>query len=95
MQFVVAYLRDEEKLGRISPPYPKDILLEAIGPFCSSPLGVVPKSTQEGEPQKYRLITDASELDADKISINSQIDSDDFPTAWDGVDVVARKVSYI
>lgn len=91
--FVINYLAEEERLGRMSAPYPEDIIRQCYGHIRSSPLGVIDKATPPGQPQKYRLITDASYRDSHDISTNDFIDSDEFPTRWHGVDVIANMVS--
>jgi len=93
--FVINYLAAEESLGRISAPYPLDIIQQCYGHVRSSPLGVIDKATPAGIPQKYRLITDASHEDGGGVSINSFIDSDEFPTRWHGVEAIAQLVSIV
>ena len=90
--FVIDYLATEERAGHISPPYPEDVIRECYGHICSSPLGVVEKSTPPGEPQKYRLITNASYPDQHGVTTNSFIDSDQFPTMWHGPEEIAHTV---
>lgn len=93
LEFIAANLEKEEKLGRMSEPFPADVIAETFGHFRSSPLGVVDKATPPGAKQKYRQINDASDRDAFGISVNSLIDSDAFPTQWDGPLQVALLVS--
>jgi hypothetical protein len=76
MLAIDAYINDELTLGRYSGPFtPKD-LERRIGPFRSSPLGAVPKG--EG----VRLIQDLSFGTEEHPSVNSGINSDDFPCQW-------------
>ena len=94
-EFVINYLVEEERLGRISAPYLLEIVQQCYRHIHSSPLGVIDKATPVGKPQKYCLITDASHEDAGGISINSFIDSDEFPTCWHGVKAIAQLVRTI
>lgn len=87
--FISEYINGELEAGRYSGPYNKDQLEHLIGPFRSSPLGLVPKPGSDS----FRLIQDLSYPRADSRtksrssqpavpSVNSHIDSDDFPTEW-------------
>ena len=49
-EFVINYLVEEEWLGRISAPYPLEIVEQCYGHICSSPLRVNDKATPVGKP---------------------------------------------
>jgi len=53
---ITTYIKNELSCGRYSGPFSPDRLEALIGPFRTSPLGVVPKST----PGEFRLIQDFS-----------------------------------
>lgn len=76
---VSAHIQSELLLQRYSGPFHPDRLQSLIGPFQTSPLGVVPKS--DG---RFRIIQDMSfPRNASPVpSINSLINSDDFPCEW-------------
>lgn len=67
--------------GRYLGPFSQKELEQEIGPFQSSPLSLVPKS---GKPGKYRLIQNLSHphTNIPTPSINSHLNSDDFPCTW-------------
>ncbi|KAF7288455.1 Reverse transcriptase domain-containing protein [Mycena indigotica] len=75
------YIQTELASHRYSGPFNLSRLKAIIGPIRSSPLGVVPKA---GEPDKWRMVQDFSFPydDPEIVSINSTIDSDDFPCDW-------------
>ena len=66
---------------RYSGPFSQDRLEALIGPFRSSPLGAVPKST----PGKWRTIQDFSfpRHDDSVESVNAGINTDDYKCRWD------------
>lgn len=91
---ILEYLESERALGRMSGPYSRaDVESILGGHFRSSPLHVVPKATPPGSPQKYRLVINLSFEDPSGTSVNSLIDSDDFPTRWGGAREVENIVS--
>ena len=70
--------------GRYIGPFSQLELEAAIGPFQSSPFDIIPKP---GKPGKFRLLQNLSfpltpSLTFPNPSINSQVDSDDFPCTW-------------
>lgn len=79
-QVVDAHILKELELKRYSGPFSVSQLLTLIGPFRTAPLGVVPKSNSD----KARVIQDLSfpRNDATHASVNSEINSDDFPCEW-------------
>jgi hypothetical protein len=80
--FIDSYIASEHAAGRYSAPFTRDELEHAIGPFRTSPLGLVPKA---GSSKRWRLIQDLSypkKPGAGPASVNAGIDSDDFPTEW-------------
>lgn len=74
------YIDKELANGRYSGPFTKDQLESIIGPFRSSPLGAVPKPGTT----KIRLVQDLSfpRDDPYQPSVNSEIDSGEFPCEW-------------
>jgi hypothetical protein len=85
------YCQEEVALGRMSGPFTADEVFEILGGhFVSSPLGVVEKA---GEPGKFRVVRDLSYQNPDGYSVNSLLDSDDFPTEWGTAAQVAEIVS--
>ena len=92
--FVTNYLEDEERCGRVSKPFPRHVLEAVLGPFYASPLNVAEKARDPAFPDipKWRLITNCSAKDHG-ISLNDQLDADDYPTTWDGAERMAAIVS--
>lgn len=84
--FISSYIKAEQEAGRYSRGFTPAKLEELIGPFQTSPLGLVPKPGSS----KFRLIQDMSfpRNDPSLPSVNSGIDSDHFPTAWGTFDSV-------
>jgi hypothetical protein len=78
--FISAYISGEQAAGRYSEGFDPETLETIIGPFRTSPLGLVPKSHSDS----LRLVQDMSfpRNDPDTPSVNSGVDPDDFPTAW-------------
>lgn len=79
-QIVSQHIDNELRLHRYSGPFTVSQLLTLIGPFRTAPLGVVPKPNSD----KHRVIQDLSfpRNDPDVQSVNSEINSDDFPCEW-------------
>ncbi|KAE8217493.1 hypothetical protein CF319_g8429 [Tilletia indica] len=72
--------KKEVEKGRWAGPYTKQQVEKVLGPFQSSPLGVIPKPNGT-----FRLIQDFSfPRNGSYTSINAYIISDEFITAWDG-----------
>lgn len=91
LDVIRAYCADEISLGRMSGPFSETEVQNFLGGhFASSPLGVVEKS---GEPGKFRVVRDLSFRNSDGFSVNSHLDSDDFPTQWGTAAQVAELVS--
>lgn len=91
LAFIQDYVDEEVSLQRMSGPYTRaevERILQAK--FVSSPLYVVEKA---GSPGKKRLIQNSSFKDASGLSVNDEIDSDDFPTKWGTAAEVAEIVS--
>jgi hypothetical protein len=80
-------IQAEFKKGRYIGPLSKAKVEELIGPFQTSPLSIIPKP---GKPGKFRLIQNLSHPahppstanSPPHTSINSHIDSDDFPCTY-------------
>jgi hypothetical protein len=77
---ILEYINKEVAVGRYTGPFSKDTLESVIGPFRTSPLGAVPKPNSD----KIRLVQDLSYPRNDPLhcSVNSEIDSSDFPCKW-------------
>ena len=84
-------IQSEFNKGRYLGPFSKEELENEIGPFQSSPLSLVPKP---GKPGKYRLIQNLSYPHNDRPtpSINSSLNSDDFPCTWGTFRTVATLI---
>ena len=78
---VMSHIQKELSLGRYSGPFSQSELENLVGPFRSSPLGTVPKSSDSLE---RRIVHDLSFPRSDTLfqSINSQIDTDNFRCDW-------------
>jgi hypothetical protein len=78
---IKSHIAKEQAAGRYSGPFSKSCLESIIGPFRSSPLGTVPKSDTPGD---FRIIQDLSypRNDPFHLSVNAEINSDDFPCDW-------------
>lgn len=74
------HIDTELRLNRYSGPFSATDLIQQIGPICTAPLGLVPKPHSS----KFRLIQDLSYPRNDPVikSVNSEIDSSDFPCEW-------------
>lgn len=77
---IIKHLMKELQAGRYSGPFNPSDLEHVIGPFCASPLGVVPKAGDND----FRIIQDFSfpTNNPNNPSVNSEINSDDFPCEW-------------
>jgi hypothetical protein len=91
--FIDDYIYSEEQAGRYSQPYCPAQLEAIIGPFRTSPLGLVPKPGSD----KPRLIQDLSfpRNDPDLPSVNSGIDASQFPTEWGTFDETAAMIAHL
>jgi hypothetical protein len=88
---VLSHIQKEISLGRYSGPFSQSKLESLIGPFRSSPLGTVPKSSGTTE---RRIVHDLSfpRNDSSLSSVNSQIDIEDFKCDWGTFNDVRRIV---
>lgn len=79
-QAVSQHIAKELELGRYSGPYSSQQLFSNIGHFRTAPLGVVPKPNSTS----FRIIQDLSfpRNDPSNFSVNSEINSSDFPCEW-------------
>ncbi|KAE8185864.1 hypothetical protein CF336_g7226 [Tilletia laevis] len=82
----------EVEKGRWAGPYSKNEVEQILGPFQSSPLGIIPKPNG-----KVRLIQEFSHPKKEKAkrslgynSINAYIESDELLTGWDSVSDVFK-----
>ncbi|THH20436.1 hypothetical protein EUX98_g8586 [Antrodiella citrinella] len=91
LDFITAYIDEQVSIGRMTGPYTRHEVETVLGtPFVSSPLSVVDKA---GAPGKYRLVQNCSYKNDEGVSVNSQINSDDFPTRWGTAAQVAEIIS--
>lgn len=77
-------VQDEITKGRYFGPLSQDSVEQLIGPFQSSPFSIIPKP---GKPGRYRIVQNFSfphkpSLTFINPSINSFINSNNFPTTW-------------
>jgi hypothetical protein len=79
-KFICSYIASEQAAGHYSEAYNPDALESIIGPFQTSPLGLVPKPLSD----KLRLVQDMSfpRNNCELASVNAGVDSNDFPTSW-------------
>lgn len=79
-QQVSQHISTELKVGRYSGPFSFTQLIRLIGHFKTAPFGVVPKPHSNS----YRVIRDLSypRNNPTLASVNSEINSDDFPCEW-------------
>lgn len=78
--FILDYVESELAVGRYSGPFSPSDLEALIGPFRTSPLGVIPKPGSS----KFRLIQDHSFPRGDPVipSVNSLIDTSGLEVDW-------------
>ena len=78
---VLSHIRKELSLRRYTGPFSRSRLEYLIGPFWTSPLGTVPKSHDSTE---RRIVQDLSfpRNDPSHLSVNSQIDINNFRCDW-------------
>ena len=78
--FISTYIAEEQAARRYSQAFSPSELEHIIGPFRTSPLGLVPKPHSD----RLRMIQDMSypRNNPNIASVNAGIDADKFPTAW-------------
>ncbi|KDN36647.1 hypothetical protein RSAG8_10689, partial [Rhizoctonia solani AG-8 WAC10335] len=90
---ITNHIDKEVAAGRYTGPFSPDTLSQLIGHFRASPLGVVDKPSSPGE---FRVIQDFSfpRSDSCNLSVNSEINPDDFRCTWgffqDVVEIVLK-----
>ena len=79
-QAILTYIRNELSCGRYTGPFSPGRLEKLIGPFRTSPLGVIPKPT----PGEFRLVQDFSypHNNDSRPSLNSEIDTSNLSCDW-------------
>lgn len=84
------YIVSEQAAGRYSVGFLPADLEDLIGPFRTSPLGLVPKPHST----KLRIVQDMSfpRNDPSLASVNAGIDSDEFPCEWGTFDETAALI---
>lgn len=83
-------LERELSTGRYVGPFSEETLFTLLGPFQSSPISIIPKAGKAG---KFRVIQNfsfpiATSLAYPNASINSNVNSDDFPCTWGTFDTI-------
>ena len=78
---ILSHIQKKLSLGRYSGPFSRSDLESLIGPFHTSPLGIVPKTVGS---TKRRIVQDLSfpRDDPSRSSINDQINIEDFTCDW-------------
>lgn len=88
-------ISNEFRLQRYLGPFTQRELEETIGPFQCSPISLVPKPHK---PNAYRLVQNYSyPHSSSKLypSINSLINSDDFPCTWGTFNIMAQLILHL
>jgi len=88
-----AYILDELRLGRFASPFTPLQLFSKISPFRSSPFQIVAKPGLNSTPPKIQVCGNLSHRGLSGLSINDEINSDDFPTRWGSAELTAFVVS--
>lgn len=84
----------EVDLGRVSGPFTTLQAFDFLGShFRTCPLSLVPKEAEVGV--GWRMVENFSHKDPEGVSVNSLINSDDFPTTWISAQEFADWVSYM
>lgn len=88
--FISSYIEGEFANGRYSRAYSQEELEHIIGPFRTSPIGLVPKPHSS----KFRMIQDLSypRNNPQIQSVNAGIDPNEFPTEWGTFDKTAQLI---
>jgi hypothetical protein len=90
-QFVNAHIPEEIEAGHMSGPFTLNKTHFIFkGHFHTTPMGVIEKEPRDG---KFRLIRSWPKKDADGVSGNDMLNSDDFLTCWGSAWVVEQYVS--
>lgn len=92
------YLFDEKAAGHMIGPFTEPEMERVCGgPFWCCPMTVVHTPADADavppKPEKFRPCTNASKKRKDGMSINDQIDSDEFPTRWGSAAQMGEYVS--
>jgi hypothetical protein len=95
---VDSYLAEEKAAGHMIGPFTQPEMERVCGgPFWCCPMTVVYTAADTAavppKPEKFRPCTNASKKKKDGISINDQIDSDEFPTRWGSAAQMGEYVS--
>ena len=88
--FIDSYILSEQLTNHYSQAYSPSELKSLIGPFHTSPLGLVPKPHST----IFRMIQDLSypRNKPHLQSVNAGINSNDFPTKWGTFDIAAATI---
>ena len=89
--FISSYIEGEEAAGRYSRAFEPDELETLIGPFRTSPIGLVPKPNSA---KRYRMIQDLSFPwdNPELVSVNAGIKAEDFPTVWGTFNITSELI---
>ena len=79
--------------GRYIGPFTRNQLERALGPFQTSPLSLVPKTSNPGVYQAVHNFSHPHVPSSDATSINSHIDCNDFPCTWGTFSTVALLIA--
>ena len=79
--------------GRYIGPFTRTQMERALGPFQSSPLSLVPKTSNPGVFRAVHNFSHPHEPSPNATSINSHIKSDDFPCTWGTFSTVALLIA--
>ena len=91
---IAQYLAEEVLAGQMSGPFSCDTTEQILrGPFFSSPLIVSVQTQAPGTPDKLRVCCHLSKSNKTNPSVNSHVNTEDFPTRFDTASRVADIVS--
>lgn len=89
-EVVASDILSEVAKNRVAGPFTTAALKHIVGDFRTSPLSVVEKA---GSPGQLRVVRDLSAKGGLDASVNNEINSDEWPTRWDGAKAIASYVS--
>ena len=89
----ISTVDSEFKAGRYIGPFTRNQLEAVLGPFQTSPLSLVPKTSKPGVYRAVHNFSHPHNPSPNATSINSQIDCDDFPCTWGTFSTVALLIA--
>ncbi len=81
--------------GRYISPFTREQVEANLGPFQTSPLSLVPKTSKPGKFQAMHNFSHPHNPLPEATSINSQIDGDNFPCTWGTFTAVALLIAHL